>query len=67
MRAVENLEFPLPAFIKPVAEGTGKGVTPASKIGTTQELREVACDSCSNFGSRYWLKSFCRVANSPWV
>jgi D-alanine-D-alanine ligase len=38
--AADNLQFTLPAFIKPVAEGTGKGVTPASKIRTTDELRE---------------------------
>jgi D-alanine-D-alanine ligase len=44
-----GLDFPLPAFIKPVAEGTGKGVTPASKICTADELRD---------GCRRLLKQF---------
>ena len=34
-----NLQYPL--FAKPVAEGTGKGVTPASRIETRQQLERV--------------------------
>lgn len=37
--AVSTLEIPL--FAKPVAEGTGKGVTPASRIGSPEELTNV--------------------------
>jgi D-alanine-D-alanine ligase len=37
-----RLRFPL--FAKPIAEGTGKGVTPLSKIENPQELR-AACES----------------------
>ncbi len=33
------VDLPFPLFAKPVAEGTGKGVTPASKILTQDELR----------------------------
>jgi len=40
--ATINLPFPL--FAKPIAEGTGKGVSPASCISTAGELREV-CES----------------------
>lgn len=29
---VEEIDLPFPLFAKPVAEGTGKGVTPASKV-----------------------------------
>jgi D-alanine-D-alanine ligase len=36
-----DISLPFPAFAKPVAEGTGKGVTPASKICDQQELRAV--------------------------
>ena len=34
-----TLRYPL--FAKPVAEGTGKGITPRSRVGTANELREV--------------------------
>ena len=34
-----TLRYPL--FAKPVAEGTGKGITPRSRIGTANELRAV--------------------------
>lgn len=37
--AAVNLPFPL--FAKPVAEGTGKGITPASMIANSQQLAEV--------------------------
>jgi D-alanine-D-alanine ligase len=37
--AIDRLRFPL--FAKPVAEGTGKGVTPASRIRTPEELDAV--------------------------
>ncbi len=39
--ATHNLQFPL--FAKPVAEGTGKGVTPRSFIASPTELRS-ACE-----------------------
>ncbi|MGA7875106.1 MAG: KamA family radical SAM protein [Desulfoferrobacter sp.] len=35
---VAKLTLPFPLFAKPVAEGTGKGVTAASKIRTPEEL-----------------------------
>jgi D-alanine-D-alanine ligase len=38
-----------PAFAKPVAEGTGKGVTPASRVSTPEELRSV----CRELLARY--------------
>ncbi|MBF0530880.1 MAG: hypothetical protein HQK55_16755, partial [Deltaproteobacteria bacterium] len=37
-----DVNLPFPLFAKPVAEGTGKGVTPASKILNHAELEE-AC------------------------
>ena len=36
-----GLELPYPLFAKPVAEGTGKGVTPASRVTTPAALRRV--------------------------
>ena len=36
--AVDGQDFAFPAFAKPVAEGTGKGVTPASKVRSLADL-----------------------------
>jgi D-alanine-D-alanine ligase len=38
---VEKIDLPFPLFAKPIAEGTGKGVSPASCISSASELREV--------------------------
>jgi D-alanine-D-alanine ligase len=38
---VEKVDLPYPLFAKPIAEGTGKGVSPASCISSAGELREV--------------------------
>src|SRR5436190_15515880 len=38
---VERVDYALPLFVKPVAEGTGKGVTAASKITDWESLRTV--------------------------
>ena len=40
---INKVELPLPLFAKPVAEGTGKGVTPASKVKDRAALQQV-CD-----------------------
>jgi D-alanine-D-alanine ligase len=39
-----GLALPFPVFAKPVAEGTGKGVTARSKIKSPVELKEVCAD-----------------------
>lgn len=41
MPDIANIELPFPLFAKPVAEGTGKGVTAASKVRDTASLRAV--------------------------
>jgi D-alanine-D-alanine ligase len=38
---VDGIDLPFPLFAKPVAEGTGKGVTPASKAKDRAALRSV--------------------------
>lgn len=38
---LKNVHLPYPLFAKPVAEGTGKGVTPASRIVDRVQLMEV--------------------------
>lgn len=39
---IERVDLPYPLFAKPNAEGTGKGVTPASKVRDRTELRATA-------------------------
>jgi D-alanine-D-alanine ligase len=43
------VRLPYPLFAKPLAEGTGKGVTPASRIATAAELREVCAKLLATF------------------
>lgn len=38
---VRNVRLPYPLFAKPVAEGTGKGISRESKIGSATELQSV--------------------------
>ncbi len=38
---LDTVVLPYPLFAKPVAEGTGKGINAASKIGNKEQLREV--------------------------
>jgi D-alanine-D-alanine ligase len=46
---VNDIDLPFPLFAKPVAEGTGKGVTPASKAKDSVALRTV----CEQLLSKY--------------
>lgn len=46
---IRTVRLAYPLFAKPVAEGTGKGVTPASKIGDPSVLQA----TCSNLLSRF--------------
>ena len=36
---IDSLSLPFPLFLKPIAEGTSKGITAASKVSTRAELR----------------------------
>lgn len=38
---VQSVHLPFPLFAKPVAEGTGKGITKSSRITTREQLRSV--------------------------
>jgi D-alanine-D-alanine ligase len=46
---ISQLNLPFPVFAKPIAEGTGKGVTPASKIVNRDELHKVCIDLLQTF------------------
>lgn len=41
---IAGMDLPLPLFAKPVAEGSSKGVTGASRIGSRAQLGEVCLD-----------------------
>ena len=41
MLDLKNVTLPLPLFAKPIAEGTGKGISAQSKINSMAELRNV--------------------------
>ncbi len=51
-----NLRFPL--FAKPIAEGTGKGVTPASKITDGEALRTVVPELLQKYSQPVLLEEF---------
>ncbi len=38
---IDEVDLPFPVFAKPIAEGTGKGITSASKISSKKELLSV--------------------------
>jgi D-alanine-D-alanine ligase len=38
----EKLEFPLPAFVKPAAEGSGKGIKADCRVDNLESMRKVA-------------------------
>jgi D-alanine-D-alanine ligase len=48
---IERITLPFPLFVKPVAEGTSKGIRAANKITTVQELHTLC---------RYLLQTYCQ-------
>jgi D-alanine-D-alanine ligase len=46
---IDAVDLPFPLFVKPVAEGTGKGVTGKSRVTTPAQLREQCCYVLENF------------------
>lgn len=46
---IDEVNLPLPLFAKPVAEGTSKGISGASKITNRQELKTVCLDLLKTF------------------
>jgi D-alanine-D-alanine ligase len=51
-----NLAFPL--FVKPVAEGTGKGIGADSRVGNNDQLVMVAQDRFERFGQSLLVEEF---------
>jgi D-alanine-D-alanine ligase len=55
---VEAVALPFPLFAKPVAEGTGKGVTAASKIADRTELARICRDLLANYRQPVLIETF---------
>ena len=49
MSDLAKVNLPFPLFAKPIAEGTGKGVSPASRISSAAELSQVCAALLSDF------------------
>ena len=55
---VDAIELPFPLFAKPVAEGTSKGITAASKVGDRQALREISARLLEQFRQPVLVETF---------
>ena len=55
---IERVELPYPLFAKPVAEGTGKGITAASKLKDRDELRRAATMLLARFEQPVLVETF---------
>jgi D-alanine-D-alanine ligase len=53
-----GLDLPYPLFAKPVAEGTGKGVTPASRVASPTALRRVVGELLERFRQPVLVETF---------
>jgi D-alanine-D-alanine ligase len=54
----DRVDLPFPLFAKPVAEGTGKGITAASKIGDRQSLVRVCADLLARYRQPVLVETF---------
>ncbi len=55
---IEQVHIPFPLFAKPVSEGTGKGISSASKINNQTELSAVCHRLLTQFGQPVLLEKF---------
>jgi D-alanine-D-alanine ligase len=46
---IDSIHLPYPLFAKPLGEGTGKGITPASRIESAADLRAVCAGLLASF------------------
>ena len=58
MADLEGLSLPFPVFAKPVAEGTGKGVSPASRASGPAALRKVCRSLLGKFHQPVLVETF---------
>jgi D-alanine-D-alanine ligase len=55
---IAKIDLPFPLFAKPVAEGTGKGINPNSKIKNKKQLKEVCLDRLKQFKQPVLVETF---------
>ena len=55
---IERINLPYPLFAKPVAEGTGKGVSPKSKAKDLPALRHVCADLLKTYQQPVLVETF---------
>jgi D-alanine-D-alanine ligase len=55
---IKKVDLPFPLFVKPVGEGTGKGVTAASKITAVDQLRGMCSYLLSTFKQPVLVETF---------
>ena len=55
---IDAIDLPFPLFAKPVAEGTSKGISGASKIADRQALRAVCVDLLRKFRQPVLVETF---------
>lgn len=55
---LEGLDLPYPLFVKPVAEGTGKGISALSKVATPQALRAACRELLGRFAQPVLVETY---------
>lgn len=55
---IPRIDLPYPLFVKPVAEGTGKGIGPDSKVKNFAELKAVCLDRLERFRQAVLVETF---------
>jgi D-alanine-D-alanine ligase len=55
---IKSVSLPFPLFAKPVAEGTGKGISAASKITNRAQLKAVCTDLLDKFKQPVLVETF---------
>ena len=55
---IAGIKLPFPLFLKPLAEGTGKGISSRSRVTTPEELRAVATDLLARFKQPVLVETF---------
>lgn len=54
----DGIDLPFPLFLKPVAEGTGKGISTRSRVTTPGELREVSALLLERFNQSVLVETY---------
>jgi len=55
---IARVDLPYPLFLKPLAEGTGKGISNRSKVQNPAELREVATELLARYHQPVLVETF---------